>query len=337
MSRPEGRRSLCGRSVVALARMLVLAGLALSWSALPSSAQEWPNRVVKVVVPYGPGGVSDTIVRIYASHLSTLYGVPFVIENRAGAGGALGTEYAARAPADGYTIYCAGGAPLTILPQMRKMSFDPVKELAPVGMITVNGMMLTVEPSFPARSFSEFISYIKARPGQINYAIGGVGTLSHLTPALLSARMGLQMVAVPYQSMPPTIAALLSGTVHMFFGNVSDIINPIRDGKVRLLAMSTEKRLPEFPDVPTVAESVPGFNVVGWNACFVPSGTPKAIIQNLSAKLAVVSRNPEVKEILAKIGIDTVEGPPEQVTKAIQEDISTFGVALEAAGLLRKN
>jgi tripartite-type tricarboxylate transporter receptor subunit TctC len=326
-----------GHWVFGLSRLCFLAGLVMSVCAVQSSAQGWPNRTVKVVVPYGAGGVSDTIVRIYADRLSRLYGVPFIIENRGGAGGAIGTEYAARSPNDGYTIYCAGGAPLTILPQMQKLSFDPVRDLAPAGMITVNGMALTIHPNLPVKSLADFISYVKGRPGQINYAIGGVGTLSHLSPALLSARVGLEMVAVPYQSMPPTIAALLSGTVHMFFGNISDIIHPIREGKVRLLAVSTEKRIPEFPNIPTVGEAVPGFRVVGWNACFVPKGTPQSIIQDLSTKLAVVSRNSEVVDILAEIGIDTVAGPPEQVSQAIQEDIPTFRAALEAAGLRRQD
>jgi len=330
----RGRNDAPAWSLVAVA---VFIGVVLSFCAAPSFAQGWPNRAVKVVVPYGPGGVTDTIVRIYSDRLSKLYGVPFVIENRAGAGGAIGTEYAARAPNDGYTIYCAGGAPLTILPQMQKMSFDPVSELTPVAMITVNGMALTVDPNLPVKSFDDFISYVKARPGQLNYAIGGIGTLSHLSPELLSGRAGLKMVAIPYQSMPPTIAALLSGTVHMFFGNISDIIHAIRDKKVRLLAVSTEKRMPEFPNVPTVAEALPGFNVIGWNACFVPTGTPPPIIENLSAKLAVVSRSSDVTDILAKIGIDTVAGSPEQLSQAIQTDIQIFRRALEVAGLLRKD
>ena len=310
--------------------------------AAPAAAQappklDWPNRTVKVIVPYGPGGVTDVIVRIYADQLSRAYGQAFVIENRAGAGGMIGTEYAARAAADGYTIYCAGGAPFTIVPQMQKVSFDPVKDLAPVGLLTVNGMALVVAPDVPAKTLGEFIEYVKKRPGQVNYSVGGVGTLSYLSPAILSARAGLLMVAVPYQSMPPTITALLAGTVQMFFGNISDIIEPIRAGKVRLLAVSTEKRSTEFPDVPTVSETLPGFTVIGWNACFAPLGTPQAIVQQLSKTLADISRDKEVTKKLANIGIDTVASTPEDVTKAIEADIPMFRSALDSAGLLRKN
>jgi len=218
---------------------------------------------------------------------------------------------------------------------MQRLTFDPTKDLAPVGMVTVNGMALTVHPDLPVHSAREFIAYVRERPGQINYSVGGIGTLSHLAPALLSAREGLSMVAVPYQSMPPTITALLSGTVQVFFGNISDVVEPIRSGKVRLLAMSTEQRSPEFPDVPTLAETVPGFTMTGWHAAFVPAGTPRPIIEHLSAALAEVSRDPTVVKTLANLGIDTVSSTGEELAQAIQSDISLFKAALDAAGLLR--
>jgi len=299
-------------------------------------AQDWPNRPVKVVVPYGPGGVTDVIVRIYADRLTKAYGQPFVIENRAGAGGAIGTEYAARAANDGYTIYCAGGAPLTILPHMQKLAFDPATDLTPIAMITVNGMALTVHPDLPVRSLHEFIDYVRARPGQINYSTGGIGTLSHLAPALLSARERLDMVTVPYQSMPPTVAALLSGTVQMFFGNISDIIEPIRAAKVRLLALSTQKRAAEFPDVPTVAETIPDIVVTGWHGCFAPAGSPQKIVDHLSTTLAGISRDPTVVKTLGNLGIDTVSSTPEELGQAIRADTALFKTALDAAGLLRQ-
>jgi tripartite-type tricarboxylate transporter receptor subunit TctC len=306
-------------------------GSAAAW------AQEWPNRPVKIVVPYGPGGITDVIARLFADRLTKAYGQPFVIENRGGAGGAIGTEYAARSRNDGYTIYFAGGAPITILPQMQKLTFDPTQDLAPVGMVTVNGMALTVHPDLPVHSVREFIDYVRARPGEINYSVGGIGTLSHLSPALLSAREGLSMVAVPYQSMPPAITALLSGTVQVFFGNISDVIEPIRIGKVRLLAMSTETRSPEFPDVPTVAETVPGFVVTGWHGLFVPAGTPRPIIEDLSKTLVVISRDPVVVKSLAKLGIDTVSRSADGLAQAVQADTSLFKAALDAAGLRRKD
>ena len=299
-------------------------------------AQDWPNRPVKVVVPYGPGGVTDVIVRIYADRLTKAYGQPFVIENRAGAGGAIGTEYAARAANDGYTIYCAGGAPLTILPHMQKLAFDPATDLTPIAMITVNGMALTVHPDLPVRSLHEFIDYVRARPGQINYSTGGIGTLSHLAPALLSARERLDMVTVPYQSMPPTVAALLSGTVQMFFGNISDIVGPVGSGKVRLLAVSTAKRLPQFPNVPTVSETVPGFVMTAWNGYFAPAGTRRPIIDRLAQAMAAICRDPEVIKLMSDLGVDAVGSTPEELADAIRADLPIYRAAVEAAGLMRK-
>ena len=177
----------------------------------------------------------------------------------------------------------------------------------------------------------------KRIPARLNYSVGGIGTSSHLAPALLAAREGLNMVAVPYQSMPPAIQALLTKTVDMFFGNISDVIDPIRNGKVRLLAISTEKRSPQFPDVPTVAETVPGFTMTGWHGVFVPAGTPQPIIERLSATLAAISHDPEFNRILSNLGIDTISTAPEGLAQAIKADTALFRTALDAVGLLRKD
>jgi tripartite-type tricarboxylate transporter receptor subunit TctC len=299
-------------------------------------AEDWPNHPVKMIVPYGPGGVTDVIARLVADRFTKALGQPFVLENRGGAGGAIGTELAARAPKDGYTIYLAGGAPLTVVPQMQKVSYDPVNDLIPIGMITNNAMAFTVHPNLPAHSLREFFDYVKSRPGMINYSVGGIGSSSQLAPAVLAARERLDMVAVPYQSMPPAISALLAGTVQMFFGNISDAIEPIRNGKFRLLAVSSERRSRQFADVPTVAETVPGFTMIGWHGVFVPSGTPQAIAERLSGALAAIGRDAEFVRILGNVGIDTVTGTPNEVAQAIQSDIVLYRAALDAAGLLRK-
>ncbi len=317
-------------------RFILAIGAVLVLSSVASRAQNWPNHAVRVIVPYGPGGITDVVARLTAERLSKALGQPFIVENRGGAGGAIGTELAARSPNDGYTLYIAGGGPFTIVPQMQKLSFDPVADLAPVGMITSNGMAFTVQPDLPANSLREFIDYAKAHPGEINYSVGGIGTLSHLAPTLFAAREGLNMIAVPYQSMPPTITALLTKTVDMFFGNISDVIDPIRSGKVRLLAISTAKRSAEFPDVPTVAETVPGFTMTGWHGVFVPRGTPQPIIDRISKALVAISHEPEFSKILGNLGIDTTSSTPDGLAQAIKSDTALFRAALDAAGLLRK-
>jgi tripartite-type tricarboxylate transporter receptor subunit TctC len=332
MPYPPPIRRTVRRPALALTVLGVLAA-----TTVAAHAQEWPNRPVKVVLPYGPGGITDVITRLIADRYARAFGQPFVVENRGGAGGALGTEYAARAPKDGYTIYIAGGAPLTVVPQLQKVSYDPVKDMAPVGMITNNTMAFTVHPDLPAHTLPEFFEYVRARPGKVNYSVGGVGSSSQLAPALLAARANLDMLAVPYQSMPPAISALLAGTVQMFFGNISDVIEQIRSAKFRLLALSSEKRSAAFPAVPTVAETVPGFSMIGWHGVFVPSGTPQPIVERLSSALAAMSRDAEFVKTLGNVGIETVYGTPEDLARAIQSDIVLYRAALQAAGLIPKD
>jgi tripartite-type tricarboxylate transporter receptor subunit TctC len=198
-------------------------------------------------------------------------------------------------------------------------------------------MTFTVHPDLPVRSLREFIDYAKARPGRINYSVGGIGSSSQLAPALLAAREGLDMVAVPYQSMPPAVSALLAGTVQMFFGNITDAIEHIRSGRFRLLAVSSGERSAAFPDVPTVAETHPGFTMIGWHGVFVPAGAPKPVVDRLSTALTMLRNDAEFVRILGNLGIDTVGGTPEELAQMVQSDIVLYRSALTAAGLLRKD
>src|SRR5262249_37324949 len=176
---------------VRLLALLFAAGTMLAWSTVVSRAQDWPSHPVKIIVPYGPGGVTDVITRLVAGRLSKTFGQPFVLDNRGGAGGAVGPQISAPAPKGGYWNYTHGGPPLTVVPQMQKVSYDPVKDLAPVGINTKNPMTFTVHPDLPVRSLREFIDYVKAHPGQVNYSVGGIGSSSQLAPTLLAAREDL--------------------------------------------------------------------------------------------------------------------------------------------------
>lgn len=322
------------------ARALLGAGLAIAvgWSSfiLPATAQEWPSRYVKVVVPYGAGGISDVIGRITAERLSKKFGQSFVVEARPGANGAIGTEYVARSPADGYTLYEAGGAQFSVVPLMQKLSYDPVKDLAPISMIASNGMALVINRGLPVQNVKEFIDYARANPGKINYGSVGRGASSSLVPAAFALKVGLKFVEVPYTGAPAAITDLLSGNIQMFFGNVSDIVSIMRSDKVRVLGISTEKRLPEFSDVPTIAETVPGFVVTAWNGYFAPAGTPKPIIERLSRALGEIGREPEVIQAMAKLGVDSVTTTPEELAAAIQADLPIYRAAAEASGLIKK-
>jgi tripartite-type tricarboxylate transporter receptor subunit TctC len=299
-------------------------------------AQDWPVRPVKVIVPYGPGGISDTLARMTADRMAKMLGQPFVIDNRGGAGGVIGTEFAARSPNDGYTLYLGGGAQFTVNPLVKKLTYDPLKDLTPISMVSINGMALTVHPDLPVRSVRELIDYVRANPGKINYAAAGLGQSSHLTPAAFAAREGLDMVVVPYQSTPPALVGLLSGAVQVFFGNVSDVLELVQSGKARMLAISTEKRIAQFPSIPTVNETVPGFVMTGWIGYFAPAGTPRPIIDRVSKALVAICREPEVIKTMANVGIDAVGNAPDEFVAAIEADLPIVRSAVEAAGLLRK-
>jgi tripartite-type tricarboxylate transporter receptor subunit TctC len=298
-------------------------------------AQEWPTHPVKIVVPYGPGGISDVLARITADGLSQMFGQRFFVETHPGANGAIGTEYAVRSAPDGYTLYHAGGAEFSVVPLMQKLSYDPVKDLQPISMTAVNGMALAVNRNLPVHSLSEFIAYARANPGKVNYGSVGLGSSSNLVPAAFAAREGLHMVDVPYTATPPSIMAVVNGTIQVFFGNVSDIVAAARSGEVRLLAVSTAKRLPEFPDTPTVAETVPDFVMTAWNGYFAPAGTPQPIIDRLSKAIATICRDPAVVKKMANLSLEAVGSTPDQLASAIQTDLPVYRKAAEVASLVR--
>jgi tripartite-type tricarboxylate transporter receptor subunit TctC len=340
-----GQRTIVGKPVIRRCFSHPLLHVLMSYLLLAvapgagvaiAHAQEWPTHPVRVVVPYGPGGIADVFGRITADRLTKVFGQPFVVESRGGAGGAIGTEYVVRSPPDGYTLYFAGGGQFSVVPLMQKLSYDPVKDLAPVSMVTVNGMAFAVNNDLPVHSIRGFIDYARANPGKINYGATGLGASSHLAPAAFAAREHLDLVVVPYTATPPSIVALLNGTIQLFFGNIPDILGSAQAGKVRLLAFSTEKRRPQFPNVPTVSETVPKFVMTGWNGYFAPAGTPRSIVNRLSQAIAVVCRDPEVIKLMSELSVEAVGSTPEELAGAIEADLPIYREAVEAAGLMRK-
>ncbi len=324
------RRSRIGlRAAVAVGWLIGVHGFA-------ATAESWPERPVKIVVPYGPGGISDVLARITGDRLSAMLGQRFIVETRPGASGVIGTEYVVRAAADGYTLYHAGGAQFSVVPLMQKLNYDPIRDLVPISMTASNGMAMTVNRDLPVHNVREFIDYARANPGKINYGSVGHGSSSDLTPAAFAAREGLKLVDVPFTATPPSILALVSGQIQLFFGNVSDIVTSVRSGEVRLLAVSTAKRLTDFPDVPTVSETVPGFVMTGWNGYFAPAGTPRPVIDKISRALQAICRDPEIVQKMANLSLQAAGSTPEQLATAIQEDLPVYRQAAEAAGLVKK-
>jgi tripartite-type tricarboxylate transporter receptor subunit TctC len=320
---------------VAVGVCVALAAWAPGW-APDCLAQEWPSRTVKVVVPYGVGGVTDTMARVTADRLGKALNQSFVIENKPGAGGAIGIDYVLRSPQDGYTILFVGSTLFTVLPLAQKVNYEPLKDLAPVSITGTNGMVLVVDKDAPYATLREFIDYARANPGKITYSSGGPATNNHLSTAYLAGREGLDMVHVPFSGGQAALTAVLSKSVDMHFGNSSDLIEPVRSRTVKALAVSTRQRMPQLPDVPTVAETIPGFEYLAWNGYAVTGGVPAEVKSRLSLALQPIARDPEIVKIFASLGIKSVGTSPEEAVESIRADMPIYAQTVDMAGVRRK-
>lgn len=317
------RRALL-KAVAASAALLV---------ALPAAAQEWPQKPVRIVVPFAAGGNTDTIARIVAERLANVFGQQFVVENRVGAGGAIAAEFVAKAPPDGYTLFIAAVSQIAIVPYIQKVQYDPVKDFAPISNVGTNPFVLGTHVSLPVKNLAEFVDYARANPGRLNYASGGNGSIGHLSGALFAARAGLDMTHVPYKGGAPAVADLVAGQVHMYFGNASELIQHSRSGKIRLLGVSSERRAPQLPDVPAIAETYPGFRTLTWNALFAPAGTPRPVVDRIAAEVQKAVRDPAIAERLVKIGVDPLGSTPAELAATVQADTAQWREAIRAANI----
>lgn len=305
-------------------------------SVMPAClAQQWPERSVRVVVPYGAGGVTDIMARVTADRLGKILKQTFVVEDKPGAGGAIGVNYAVHSPQDGYTILFVGSTLFTVLPLVQKTEYVPLKDLVPVSITGTNGMIMVVAKDAPYSTLSDFIKFARANPGKITYSSGGTGTNNHLSAAYFAGKEGLNMVHVPFRGGQPALEAVLAKSVDMHFGNSSDLIEPVKSGAVKALAVSTLKRMPQLPDVPTVAETVPGFEYVAWNGYAVTGGVPPDVIKRLASALQTVAHDPTVVENFAKLGIDAAGTTPEQALDSIRKDMPVYSRIVDMAGLPR--
>lgn len=308
---------------------------ALFFSPRPSLAQQWPQRTVKVVVPYGVGGITDTMARLTADRLSKILNQPFVVEAKPGAGGAIGITYAKQAPADGYTILFVGSTLFTVLPLVQKVDYVPLKDLVPVSITGTNGMIMVVAKDAPYSTLAEFIAYTRANPGKVNYSSGGASGNNHLSSAYLAGKLGLQMVHVVFRGGQPAVQAVMSKSVDMHFGNASDLIELVQSRELKALAVSTPKPMAQLPNVPPVAQTMPGFEYVAWNGYAVIGGVPAEVINRLAGALKTVAQDPTVIETFAKLGIDSVGSTPEQAVEIIARDMPIYSQIIDMAGLQR--
>ena len=269
-------------------------------------AQTYPSRAVRIVVAFPAGGGSDLAARVVAQKLSEGLGQPVVVENRVGANGGVGAEAVARSAPDGYTLVMGSNANITTNPHLMALSYDPMKDLAPVAMLTVNPLLLFVNPTVvPVNSFKEFLAYVKERDGKVDYASAGNGSPAHLSGELLKLTAGISMVHVPYKGGPPGVNDVLGGRVGVMLAAAPTVLPHIRSGKLRGIAMTGAQRSAFAPEIPTVAESgFPGFDVVIWNALFAPGATPAAVLAKLHGEINRILAQPDVKDVLLNQGAE---------------------------------
>jgi tripartite-type tricarboxylate transporter receptor subunit TctC len=297
-------------------------------------AQSWPQKPVRVIVPFPPGGVTDSVARITADWLAQRLGQAVVPENRPGASGAIAAELVARAEPDGYTLLSAAAPQLAIVPHVQKIGYDPVRDFAPISIVGTNPFALGCNEKLPVKSLRELVDYSKARPGQLSYASPGSGSVGHLTMELFLARAGLKMEAVLYKGGGPAVADMVAGHVPCYFGNLSELIPHASSGRVRILATSGAQRAPQLPAVPTIAEQgYPGFRTLTWNGYVAPANTPRAVVERLAREIGAACKDPAFAARLDKIGVDPVCGTPAEFSRTIAEDLAIWKEAVQAAGI----
>ncbi|PZW43667.1 tripartite-type tricarboxylate transporter receptor subunit TctC [Humitalea rosea] len=314
-------------------RALTLA--ALGAAARPASAQSWPTRPIRMIVPFAPGGATDVLARIIGARLQTELGQPVVIENRAGASGIIGSEAAARAAPDGYTIIMASITTHAVNVPMygARLSYDPVKDFAPIARVSTGYNVLVVNPAVPAQNVAELIALAKARPGALAYGHGGNGTSSHLAGEMFKAQAGIDVLQVPFRSTSPATTALISNEIQMMFDTSTSALPQARQGTVRLLATCAPSRRPSMPDVPAVAETLPGFEMGTWSGVFAPAGTPAAIVARLDTALRVALRDPDLLARFDTLGNEPFYAGPEEFAAYVRSEIVTWTNFVRSANI----
>jgi tripartite-type tricarboxylate transporter receptor subunit TctC len=295
-------------------------------------AKSWPDRPVKLIVPYAPGGATDLIGRPWAEKLSQAFGQQFVIENRGGAAGMIGTEAASKAAPDGYTLLFTPGATLSILPSLRKTAYDPIKSFEPVGRVGDIWTGFVIHPAVGAKTFKEMVDYAKKNPGKLSYGSAGLGSATHLRIEMLKLRAGIDILHVPYRGSADALTDLLPNTIQMM--NEINALPHVKAGKLILLSINHTQRHPDFPDVPTLTElGFPDSDVPIWFAILAPAGTPKEIVGKLNAKMIEIAKSDDMKARLLQISVVVPAQTPEEVAGHLAEDIKRNLEVIKAANI----
>ena len=313
----------------------VAAAGALSLAPLAAQAQAaFPSKPITIIVPFSAGGTTDILARVVGLHMGTDLGQPVVVDNRAGAGGNIGGQAAARAPADGYTLFMGTVGTHAINQSLyKKMPFDPIKDFAPLSRVAMVPNLLVVNPGQPYKSVKELIAYGKANPGKINFGSSGNGSSIHLSGELFKQMTGVDMQHVPYRGSAPAVSDLLGGQISVMFDNMPSAFQHVKGGKLRALAVTTAKRSPALPDVPTIAEAgVPGYEATSWFGLLAPAGTPAPIVAKLNAAILKALADPEVKKKLAEQGAESHGEKPEEFAAFIKSETAKWGKVVKESG-----
>jgi tripartite-type tricarboxylate transporter receptor subunit TctC len=307
------------------------AALAL-FSGLPAQAQEYPSKPIRIIVPFAVGGIADTFARVIAQHLQETWGQTTVVENKGGAGGNIGADLVAKAAPDGYTLVMGNIGTHAINPfLMKNTPFDPIKDFTPIAHVLEAEGLLVVNPSVPVKTVPELIAYAKTHP--LTYASGGVGTTSHLAGELFKSMAKVDIVHVPYKGNSPAITDVLGGQAHMVFATMPTVIQQVRAGKLRAIAVIGDTRSQAIPEVPTIGETLKGFAVSNWIGLFAPAGTSPAIVKKLDAEIQKVMSKPETQKRLADQGSRFIPGTPQSFAAFQKAESEKWAVAIREAGI----
>lgn len=309
--------------------------MALLCAHLPAAAQSFPDRPIKLIVPFGAGSAVDTIARAIAAQVAEQTGQGVLVDNRTGANGIIAAEAVAKSPADGYTLFMPNDGIMAANPALyAKLPYDPIKDFAPVTLTSTVPLVLVGNPAFAAKTVPELIALAKAKPGSINYSSTGSGSAQHLAMEFFIEAAGVKMTHVPYKAMGPALTDVIAGTVPLMFSGMSNVIAFVKDGKLRVYGVSTPKRSTAMPDAPTIAEAgLPGYGYAAWNGIVAPAATPPEVVRKLHSEFAKAIANPALRAKLASLGFDLVGAGPEEFGNLIKTDVARLGKLVRVAGI----
>jgi tripartite-type tricarboxylate transporter receptor subunit TctC len=316
--------------VVATAGAMAL----LAGNLSPAHAQAWPAKPVRIIVPYAPGGPFDEVARLLAPRLTEGLKQTVLVENRSGAGGSIAAEVVARATPDGYSLLHGNAGPITINPSlMKQVGYDPLKDFAPVSLLLTSPMVLVVHPSMPVKNVRELVALARSRPGEINYASAGIGNLQHLAMESLQASAGIRMNHVPYKGAAPAFIDIFGGRIELMFANVVGSLPHVKAGKLRAIAVSSAKRSTALPDIPSVGETIKGFDMTAWMGLFGAANTPKDIVTKMSAEVTRIVQLPDVRTRMLGQGAEPVGGTPQDLADLMTRETALYAKIIKTSGI----